>query len=263
EATKEGRLQLDRALRREGITRADLNRLARAGTNRNGTPRTLDAIAQDMNFADLEALQAAIGDNRLSAETAAARIAKELVATEDRAPTPPIITRTSPRARRDPTSAGVRVEGYDDVFVRLSRCCTPVPGDRIMGFVTRGRGVSVHRTDCANAESLASSQLDRLIDVEWDSDGKADSFVVSLEVKAYDRTHLLADVYQAVSDQHINILSSASSTSEDRIAKLTFEFEISDPAHLDWLIRAIRQVDGVYDVYRMMMGQPVSRAAGR
>lgn len=263
EATKEGRLHLDRALRREGITRADLNRLARAGTNHNGTPRTLDAIAQDMNFADLEALQAAIGDNRLSAETAAARIAKELVATEDPAPTPPIITRTSPRARRDPTSAGVRVEGYDDVFVRLSRCCTPVPGDRIMGFVTRGRGVSVHRTDCANAESLASSQLDRLIDVEWDSDGKADSFVVSLEVKAYDRTHLLADVYQSVSDQHINILSSASSTSEDRIAKLAFEFEISDPAHLDWLIRAIRQVDGVYDVYRMMMGQPVSRAAGR
>ena len=121
----------------------------------------------------------------------------------------------------------------------------------------------MHRTDCANAESLASSQLDRLIDVEWDSDGKADSFVVSLEVKAYDRTRLLADVYQSVSDQHINILSSASSTSEDRIAKLTFEFEISDPAHLDWLIRAIRQVDGVYDVYRMMMGQPATRAVGR
>jgi GTP pyrophosphokinase len=146
------------------------------------------------------------------------------------------------------------VEGYDDVFVRLSRCCTPVPGDRIMGFVTRGRGVSVHRTDCANAESLASSQLDRLIDVDWDVEGRADSFVVSLEVRAYDRTHLLADVYQAVSDQHVNILSSASSTSEDRIAKLTFEFEIVDPAHLDWLIRAIRQVDGVYDVYRMMVG---------
>ena len=145
--------------------------------------------------------------------------------------------------------------GRPSTFVRLSRCCTPVPGDRIMGFVTRGRGVSVHRTDCANAESLASSQLDRLIEVEWDTEGQADSFVVSLVVKAYDRTHLLADVYQAVSDQHVNILSSASSTSEDRIAKLSFEFEIVDLAHLDWLIRSIRQVDSVYDVYRLVPGQ--------
>lgn len=124
-----------------------------------------------------------------------------------------------------------------------------------MGFVTRGRGVSVHRTDCSNAESLASAQADRLIDVEWDVDGQIDSFVVSLEVRAYDRSHLLADVYGAVSEQHVSILSSASTTSDDRIARLTFEFEIVDLAHLDWLIRAIRQVDGVYDVFRVVPGQ--------
>jgi GTP diphosphokinase / guanosine-3',5'-bis(diphosphate) 3'-diphosphatase len=252
EAIKEGRHELDRALRREGVTKADLAKAARASSSQ-GAPRTLEMVAQEMNYADLESLHAAIGDGRLSAESAAARIAKEMVVVDEAAPSPPILAPRS-RARREPGSAGVRVEGYDDVFVRLSRCCTPVPGDRIMGFVTRGRGVSVHRTDCANAESLASSQLDRLIDVEWDVDGLADSFVVSLEVKAYDRTHLLADVYQSVSDQHVNILSSASSTSEDRIARLTFEFEIVDLAHLDWLIRSIRQVDGVYDVYRMVSG---------
>jgi guanosine-3',5'-bis(diphosphate) 3'-pyrophosphohydrolase len=254
EAVKEGRLELDRALRREGVTKADLARAARATSLAQGLPRTLDVVAQEMGYADLEALQAAIGGSQLSAESAAARIAKDLVAVEDPTPAPPVLVPRS-KARRDPGSAGVRVEGYDDVFVRLSRCCTPVPGDRIMGFVTRGRGVSVHRTDCANAESLATSQLDRLIEVEWDVEGQADSFVVSLEVKAYDRTHLLADVYHAVSEQHVNILSSASSTSEDRIAKLTFDFEIVDLAHLDWLIRAIRQVDGVYDVYRQMSGQ--------
>ncbi|MEM8925127.1 MAG: ACT domain-containing protein [Actinomycetota bacterium] len=183
-------------------------------------------------------------------------MAKELqTGSGDAATVAPVEVAPKPKAKRDPASVGVTVEGFDDVFVRLSRCCTPVPPDSIMGFVTRGRGVSVHRTDCSNAESLASSQADRLIEVDWDVEGQADSFVVSLEVKAYDRTHLLADVYQAVSDQHINILSSASATSEDRIARLTFEFEIVDLAHLDWLIRSIRQVDGVYDAYRLVQGQ--------
>jgi GTP pyrophosphokinase len=251
-AIREGKAELDRALRREGVSKADLAKAARASAS-GGTGRTLESIAQALNFADIESLHAVIGEGGLSAQSAAARIAKELAAptrptgAEARAP--------RPKARRDPSSVGVRVEGFDDVFVRLSRCCTPVPGDSIMGFVTRGRGVSVHRTDCSNAESLAAAQVDRLIDVEWDVEGQADSFVVSLEVAAYDRTHLLADVYQAVSDQHINILSSASTTTEDRIARLTFEFEIVDLAHLDWLIRSIRQVDGVYDVYRTVEGR--------
>ncbi len=251
-AVRQGKQELERALRREGMTMADLARASRKAGGRNPGP-TLEAIAQEMNFIDLESLHAAIGEGQYAAESAAARIVKELMAPE--APAPEAEAPAKTRARREPGSVGVVVEGFDDVFVRLSRCCTPVPGDSIMGFVTRGRGVSVHRTDCSNAESLASSQADRLIEVEWDVDGQVDSFVVSLEVRAYDRTHLLADVYQSVSEQHVNILSSASATSEDRIAKLTFEFEIVDLAHLDWLIRSIRQVDGVYDVFRVVPGQ--------
>ena len=254
-AVRDGKAALERSLRREGMTMADLAKASRAAGSKgsNGAAKTMETIAQEMNYVDLESLHAAIGEGQVTAESAAARIVKELVTAEP-PPTERIVTPRS-KPRRDPGSVGVRVEGFDDVFVRLSRCCTPVPGDNIMGFVTRGRGVSVHRTDCSNAESLASAQTDRLIDVEWDIDGQVDSFVVSLEVRAYDRSHLLADVYGAVSDQHINILSSASTTSEDRIARLSFDFEIVDLAHLDWLIRAIRQVDGVYDVFRVVPGQ--------
>ncbi len=249
-AVRDGKTQLERALRREGMTKSDLARASR-NAGQNGGP-TLETVAAELNYVDLDSLHAAIGEGLISAESAAAKIAKALVASKA-----PVQERMPPRTRprREPGSVGVRVEGFDDVFVRLSRCCTPVPGDSIMGFVTRGRGVSVHRTDCANAESLAAAQADRLIDVEWDVDVKVESFVVSLEVRAYDRTRLLADVYQAVSDQHVNILSSASSTSDERIAKLTFDFEIVDLAHLDWLIRSIRQVDGVYDVFRVVPGQ--------
>ncbi len=260
-AIREGKQVLDRALRREGVSKADLARVARelGSTSPKAGIEALEAVAQRMNFADLESLYVAIGENQLSGESAAARVAKELQALgESPAPATKADIEESigrPRARRDPGSVGVSVEGFDDVYVRLSRCCTPVPGDVIMGFVTRGRGVSVHRTDCSNAESLADSQADRLIEVEWTDDVQADSFVVSLEVKAYDRTHLLADVYQAVSDQHINILSTSSATSEESIARLTFDFEIVDLAHLDWLIRSIRQVDGVYDVYRLVEGR--------
>jgi GTP pyrophosphokinase len=252
-AIRDGKVRLDRALRREGLTKADIARAARHADPK-GDGRPLEVLAHRLNYVDLESLYAAIGESQISAEQAAARIAKQLASAIEEAALP-AITPARSKVRRDPGSVGVRVEGYDDVFVRLSRCCTPVPGDEIMGFVTRGRGVSVHRTDCANAASLASAQHDRLIDVEWDLEGSAESFVVSLEVKAYDRTHLLADVYRSVSDQHINILSSASHTSEDRIATLTFDFEIMDPSHLDWLSRAIRHVDGVYDVYRTVQGQ--------
>ncbi|MFV0257285.1 MAG: RelA/SpoT family protein [Acidimicrobiales bacterium] len=253
-AIREGTERLDRALRREGLTKADLGRIARRVDEHSSDRKPLEVIAQHLNFVDLDSLYAAIGEQQLSAESAAAKIARELAITLEAAAAPTIPAARSRRAR-EPGSVGVRVEGFDDVFVRLSRCCTPVPGDEIMGFVTRGRGVSVHRSDCANATSLATTQVDRLIDADWDLEGPADSFVVSLDVKAYDRTHLLADVYRAVSDQHVNVLSSASSTSDERIASLNFDFEIMDPSHLDWLTRAIRQVDGVYDVYRAVPGR--------
>jgi GTP pyrophosphokinase len=137
-------------------------------------------------------------------------------------------------------------------MVRLSRCCTPVPGDEIMGFVTRGRGVSVHRTDCANAVSLAA-QAQRLIEVEWDHDETA-TFVVSVEIEALDRSRLLRDVAQVLSEHHVNILNSASQTSRDRVARLRFDFELADPGHLDSLLKAVQRVDSVFDAYRVLPG---------
>jgi GTP pyrophosphokinase len=137
-------------------------------------------------------------------------------------------------------------------MVRLSRCCTPVPGDEIMGFVTRGRGVSVHRTDCANAAAL-SGQTHRFIEVEWDHDQPA-TFVVSVEVEALDRSRLLRDVAGVLAEHHVNILSSSSQTSADRVAKFRFEFEVADAGHLDSVLKALKRVDSVYDVYRVLPG---------
>jgi GTP pyrophosphokinase len=158
------------------------------------------------------------------------------------------VTRT-PRPHA-PTDAGVEVEGAPDVWVRLSKCCTPVPGDEIAGFVTHGHGVSVHRADCVNMQHLTQTQRERMVGVHWaPSDGSV--FLVAIQVEALDRTKLLADVTRVLSDQHVNILSASVTTSRDRVAISRFAFEMGDPAHLGDVLRAVRGVDGVYDVYRM------------
>jgi guanosine-3',5'-bis(diphosphate) 3'-pyrophosphohydrolase len=138
--------------------------------------------------------------------------------------------------------------------VRLSKCCTPVPGDDLLGFITKGRGVSVHRADCANAVSLAGGARERVIEVEWDTEHTG-SFVASIEVKALDRYGLLSDVARALSDSHVNILSSSTATGTDRISKMRFEFELGDPNHLESLVSAIKRIDSVYDAYRILPGK--------
>ncbi len=216
----------------------------------------LAGVAEGLNYHDLDALHAAIGEHHVSARSVVGRVEKargDLDPDEvDRLP----ITALQPRSRRrDPGSVGVHVEGLDDLMVRLSRCCTPVPPDEIMGFVTRGRGVTVHRTDCANAVSLSAGQPDRLIDVEWDEQTSA-RFVAALEVKALDRQLLLRDIVNVLADHRVNVLNTSSATSgADHVARLKFEFELGDPAHLETLIRIIRDIDSVYDVYRVVPGR--------
>ena len=149
------------------------------------------------------------------------------------------------------------VEGLDDVMVRLSKCCTPVPGDAILGFVTRGRGVSVHRIDCSNASTLAAmadTGESRLIDVEWDRETKG-VFMVSVEVLALDRTRLLLDVSRVLSEHHINILGSTTGAGSDRLSRMRFDIELADPSHLETLLSAIKRVDSVYDAYRALPGR--------
>jgi GTP pyrophosphokinase len=134
--------------------------------------------------------------------------------------------------------------------VKLARCCTPVPGDPILGFVTRGNGVSVHRVDCINVEGLRA-QPGRLVDVEW-SPSAGSVFLVAIQVEALDRTRLLSDVTRALSDHHVNILSASVTTTRDRVAVSRFTFEMADPTHLGHLLKAVRQVEGVYDAYRVV-----------
>ncbi len=238
-----GQEEVQRSLRREGLP-----------VQKVAASHVVENVAEKLNFPDVSALYVAVGEHHLSGKAVAARVAKELeVATGRTEESLPVTARR--QRRRRPGAAGVHVEGLDDMLIRLSRCCTPVPGDEIIGFVTRGRGVSVHRSDCANAVSLAASQNDRLIDVDWDSEGTADNFVASVEVKAYDRSHLLSDVSVIFSEHHVNIIGSSSATAQDRIARLTFEFEIADPSHLESLLKALRKIDGVYDAYRVLPGR--------
>jgi GTP pyrophosphokinase len=241
DAMDTGREELSKALRKEGLP---VQKLTQSDS--------LKAVATALHYHDLDALHAAIGEGHVSARAVAQRMQRELRGGEEQLPvttTRPPHTARAQRAR----SVGVHVEGLDDVMVRLSRCCTPVPGDEIMGFVTRGRGVSVHRSDCANATALAS-QTQRVIEVEWDHDEPA-TFVVSVEVEALDRARLLRDVAQVLAEHHVNILTSTSQTSSDRVAHLRFDFELADPSHLDSILRAVQRVDSVYEAYRLLPGR--------
>ncbi len=222
----------------------------------------LEEVAGILNYNDADALYAAIGEGHLTPKSVAGRIEGLL---EERKPDegeklagtlPTHRERQVGRAgrRRSRDDVGVIVEGVDDVMIRLAKCCTPVPPDEIMGFVTRGRGVSVHRDDCANAVSLAAGHANRLIDVEWDDDS-AGTFVAAIEVKAFDRTRLLQDVASVLGESSVNILAASTRTGSDRISIMHFEFELGDGGHLEWLLRTIKQIDGVYDAYRVVPGR--------
>ncbi len=238
DARETGRDDLQKALRREGLP---VQRLAGS--------EVVAKIAEDLNYHDLDALHTAIGEHHVSAKAVAQRIERELRGGEEQLPT----TFQRPPRKARTQRVGVHVEGLDDVMVRLSRCCTPVPGDEIIGFVTRGRGVSVHRADCANAESLLT-QSDRLIEVEWDSDSDA-TYVASVQVEALDRSRLLRDVAEVVSEHKVNIVNASTVVSSDRVATLRFDFELADPSHLDAILARIKRVDAVFEAYRVVPGK--------
>jgi GTP diphosphokinase / guanosine-3',5'-bis(diphosphate) 3'-diphosphatase len=241
DAVESGREALVKSLRREALPSQRIM---------NGP--VLDEVVADLKYTSADALFAAIGEHHVSPESVAGRIAKLVRSTEgEREEVVATPARTGGRRRRAP--AGVHVEGFDDVLVRMARCCTPVPGDRIMGFITRGRGVSVHRADCANASSLALGQAERVIDVDWDAESTGD-FVALVEVKALDRPRLLQEVTATMSEHHVNIISSQSHAGGDRVATMRFEFELGDPSHLDTLLARVRSIDSVYDAYRVLPG---------
>ncbi|MFE6688902.1 RelA/SpoT family protein [Streptomyces sp. NPDC057743] len=239
EAIEQGKDAIARAMRKQNLP---IQRIL--------TGDSLVTLAHEMRYPDISSLYAAIGEGHVAAQGVVQKLVQALggqdEATEDIAESTPIRPRSKRRTSADP---GVVVKGVDDVWVKLARCCTPVPGDPIIGFVTRGSGVSVHRADCVNVDSL-SRQPERILDVEW-APTQSSVFLVAIQVEALDRSRLLSDVTRVLSDQHVNILSAAVQTSRDRVATSRFTFEMGDPKHLGHVLKAVRGVEGVYDVYRV------------
>jgi GTP pyrophosphokinase len=238
DALEEGRDALQRLMRKQNVP---FKRLA--------TEEALQQVATEMKFADLEALYVGVGESHVSPQSVIARLTRIVSGTTEHDVTEPALARPV-RVEPSDVTSGVVVPGSADVWVRLARCCTPVPGDDILGFVTRGQGVSVHRRDCSNAKAL-TGQPERLIDVSWRS-GRPTSFVVAIQVEALDRTRLLSDVATVLSDHHVNIVSATSAVGRDRITNLRFTFELADIAHLSGVLAAVKKVENVYDAYRVV-----------
>jgi GTP diphosphokinase / guanosine-3',5'-bis(diphosphate) 3'-diphosphatase len=246
--------------RREEAIEAGKDAITREG-RRTGMPLqrlvsadAMAALARELHFPDLSGLYAAVGEGHVSARHVVQRLVALLGGVEDAEEE--LAERATPstvRQRKSTGDAGVVVAGddglVDGLYTKLARCCTPVPGDEILGFVTRGGGVSVHRTDCTNAGDL-QARSERLVDVRW-SVSPGSVFLVAIQVEALDRHRLLSDVTKVLADEKVNILSASVQTSRDRVAVSRFTFEMGDPKHLGHLLRAVRNVEGVYDVYRV------------
>ncbi|MBM6399715.1 RelA/SpoT family protein [Phycicoccus sonneratiae] len=244
EMIEEGKEALAKAMRKQGLP---LQRLT--------SVESLTGVAEELRYPGIDALYAAVGEGHVSAQHVVSRLVSavggEEGASEDIAEAAsPVLTRPRSRRSGDP---GVVVKDMSDVWVKLARCCTPVPGDEILGFVTRGNGVSVHRRDCTNASALLA-QPDKIIEVEW-APTSGSLFLVQLQVEALDRSRLLSDVTRVISDHGVNILSASVQTSRDRVAVLRFTFEMGDPGHLGHVIRAVQKVDGVLDAERVTGGR--------
>ncbi|MGW0035675.1 RelA/SpoT family protein [Gordonia sp. NPDC003376] len=240
EALEAGKDAIVKEVRRGGLA---LQRLMSADS--------MAAVAKELRYADVTALYTAVGENHVSARHVVNRLVAALggieEATEALAERSTLSTMTArPRQGGD---AGVVVEGVDNVMIKLAKCCTPVPGDEILGFVTRGGGISVHRTDCTNASSL-QDQSERIIPVSW-APSPESVFLVAIQVEALDRHRLLSDVTKVLADERVNILSASVTTSRDRVAVSKFTFEMGDPKHLGHVLNVVRNVEGVYDVYRV------------
>ena len=233
-----GREQLLEAMREEGL-RAQL--LIDSDELRH--------VAEQFNRSDLGVLFEAVGKGDLEASSIAKRLVAALRGEDStqRLPAKPAQHRGSRRRR----TSGVHVEGFDDSLVRLAGCCNPVPRDEILGFVTKGRGISIHRDDCANAFELVGASGARQVEVDWDA-AFSGQFRTTIEVRALDRDHLLADVVYVISDHHLSISTAHTFTGDDQVSVLQFEVEVGDPTLLEQLLAAVRNVDGVFDSHRVV-----------
>lgn len=240
EAIEEGRDDLTRAMRKRNLPISTLM-----------SPEALIGVADELNYPNPDSLFAAIGDGQVSTQNVIAHLVKDAGSDEvdEEAEQELLPLRRTPERSKPTNALGISVKGVGDVWVKLARCCTPVPGDDIVGFITRNQGVSVHRTDCQNMIDLQRRQPERVIPVQWTS--TKGLFMVKIQVEALDRPHLLSDVTRVLSDHGVNIMSGNIATGADRVAISQFSFEMADPQHLNTLLSAARKIDGVFDVYRI------------
>jgi GTP diphosphokinase / guanosine-3',5'-bis(diphosphate) 3'-diphosphatase len=252
-----GRDELAKVMRKHGL-----------GIGSKSAEKAIDAVAKEMNYAHAEDILAGIGAGKISAKQVGTKLLKLMAKDADVPAKPepkaeeftlaqPMI---APRAKRRKQGGGIKVKGIEDVLVRLARCCNPVPGDKIIGFVTRGRGVSVHRLDCPNARELLGSP-ERIIDVEWDL-GTDTTYQVEIFIEALDRLRLLQDVTAALAESGVNIIASSTTTHKDGLVDMRFLFETGDLSRLDAVLREVRAVNGVFEARRMLPGEANQRKRG-
>ncbi len=258
---QEGHDRLQREMRKHGM-----------GISNAQSTRAIKSVAESLGYKADDDMLVAIGTGKESAQHVANRLLKLLVdrATEEASKPelgqsvmstgkmPPMLTSvTRPKRHETHSSSGVVVRGLDDVLVRLSRCCNPVLGDDIIGFVTRGRGVSVHRRDCPNAADLMK-EPERIIEVGWEREPSAvTTFRIEVYIEAMDRLNLLRDIIVALSEEGVNVLNSSSATGRDGIVRMRYLFQVSDVGHVDDILARILDVDGVFEARRMFPGEYV------
>ncbi|GAA1790304.1 MULTISPECIES: RelA/SpoT family protein [Leucobacter] len=243
EAVEQGKEDITKALRKQNLP---LHQIMNS--------EAIQQVALQLRYVDVTGLFAAVGEGHVSAQSVIEKVTA--LVTADEATVEAVETARpglgARRAGKPDANSGVVVKGASDVLVKLAKCCTPVPGDEIRGFITKGQGISVHRTDCRNFLALAH-QEERLVDVEWAPTAKS-VFLVQIQVEALDRSGLLSDVTRALSEHHVNILSASVQTSSSRLALSRFVFEMANTTHLEHVLNAVRRIEGVYDAYRVSGG---------
>lgn len=246
EAAEKGRDMLAAEAQRGGLA-----------VHRLFTHESLRMLASDLNYSDVDALYTAIGRGEITPGHVCHRLVEGLEPESEAddvlqsGSATSKIANTPQEGRGD--GSGILVQGEADFSAKLAKCCTPVPGDKIFGFITKGGGVSVHRTDCTNAEKL-HQEPQRIIEVSWASSFHNAVFMVTIQIEGLDRNGLLSDVTRVVSEQKVPIIATNSHTAGDRVATIRFTFEVSDTKQLGYMMNQLRNVEGVYDVYRVTTG---------
>lgn len=234
ESVPRGRDLLEKELRRQGLE-----------VHENLKEEKLQIAAKRLGFVDADDLLAAVGDSKISAALVVGRIAPDKMekGKEEKEP-----AQFTPR-RKPQESQGIKVKGIDNVLARMARCCNPVPGDEVIGYITRGKGISVHRRDCPNIAWLKTSP-ERCIEVEWEF-GEENSYPVELEIEAMDRVALLTNIMNAITGLRANISAVNAETSKNHTAVINVVVEISGTDHLNAVLDRVRRIKGVTTVRRV------------